>query len=508
MTEQHETDAAAADIASETKSVTPDAKPSPATSPAFSDAFIKFIPQGWAPYPAEAPEALPATQHTAPRRAAAGAPFAGERLIVPAGVLRLRSNDGDYPFRPHSAFAYLTGLGTDREPDAALVLEPTADGHEGVLYFKPRAPRTDSEFYADHRYGEMWVGTRESLAEMEALTGLTCRPASELSSAIVADASPLRIVRGANERLDQFVDAARGVQGGGNGPDADAEFARHLSELRLVKDDFEIAELQAACDDTAVAFEAVVRELPNAVEQGRGERWVEGVFGLHARHRGNGVGFDTIAAAGDHACTLHWISNDGALNPGELILIDAGVERDSLYNGDITRTLPISGRFSPVQRRVYEAVLDAHAAALAAARPGATFIDVHHAAVRVVAERLQEWGILPVSAEQSLDPERGGQHRRWMVHGTSHHLGLDVHDCALARPEYYKQGTLRPGMVLTIEPGLYFKATDLLVPEEFRGIGVRIEDDIVITADGCRILSDKLPRTADDVEAWMAGLLG
>ena len=281
-----------------------------------------------------------------------------------------------------------------------------------------------------------------------------------------------------------------------------------LSELRLVKDAFEIAELQRACDDTAVAFEAVVRDLPTAVAQGRGERWVEGVFGLHARHRGNAVGYDTIAASGDHACTLHWIRNDGDLSPDDLILIDAGIEVDSLYTADITRTLPISGRFSPAQRRVYEAVLDAQAAGFAAARPGATFIDVHNAAIRVIAERLHEWGLLPVSVDESLDPERGGQHRRWMVHGTSHHLGLDVHDCAEARNEFYKLGTLREGMVFTVEPGLYFKATDLLVPEEYRGVGVRIEDDIVITADGHRILSDQLPRGVAEIEAWMARLLG
>ena len=143
----------------------------------------------------------------------------------------------------------------------------------------------------------------------------------------------------------------------------------------------------------------------------------------------------------------------------------------------------------------------------AAARAGATFHEVHDAAIRVVAEHLHAWGILPVGVDESLDPVAGGHHRRWMVHGTSHHLGLDVHDCAHARNEQYREGTLRPGMVITVEPGLYFKATDLLVPDELRGIGVRIEDDILITEGAPRILSDGLPRTPDDVEAWMAELL-
>ena len=141
-----------------------------------------------------------------------------------------------------------------------------------------------------------------------------------------------------------------------------------------------------------------------------------------------------------------------------------------------------------------------------AAKAGAKFSDVHSAAIAVVAKHLEKWGILPVSAEKSLSPE-GGQHRRWMVHGTSHHLGLDVHDCAQARREIYRDGELKPGMVITVEPGIYFKSTDLLVPERFRGIGVRIEDDILITDGEPEILSAQLPRDPDDVEAWMAKLM-
>nr|MDQ3359063.1 M24B family metallopeptidase [Actinomycetota bacterium] len=269
--------------------------------------------------------------------------------------------------------------------------------------------------------------------------------------------------------------------------------------------EWEIEQMQAACDATARAFDAVVRELPEAVRRGRGERWVEGVFGLHARHAGNGVGYDSICAAGDHATTLHWIRNTGELRDGELLLLDAGVELDSLFTADVTRTLPVDGSFTPVQRQVYDAVLEAQEAGLAAARPGNRFSDVHAAAIRVIATRLHQWGLLPdgVGVEETLDTEHGQYHRRWMVHGTSHHLGLDVHDCALALREDYLDAELREGMVLTVEPGLYFKADDLLVPEEFRGIGVRIEDDVVITGAGCRNLSGSLPRSADEVEAWV-----
>jgi Xaa-Pro aminopeptidase len=472
----------------------------------FSEAFKTFIAEGWAPYPSDAAAPTPASAVAGARREAVSRLFPGERLVVGAGGLTVRSNDTDYRFRPHSAFAHLTGLGTDREPDAVLVLEPVDGGHEATLYFRPRAPRDSEEFYASSRYGEMWVGQRPSLDEMAALCGIACAPTSELADHLAKDADTIR-VRALTETLDAPV-ANRLAEIRGEEEavaEADEELRVAVSELRLVKDAFEVEQLREACRQTAEGFAAVVADLPAAVTRGRGERWVEGVFGLHARHVGNAVGYDTIAAAGDHACTLHWIRNDGDLREGDLLLLDAGVELDSLYTADVTRTLPISGRFSDAQRRVYEAVLEAQEAGIAAARPGATFSDIHAAAVAVIARHLAGWGLLPVSAEESLS-EEGGQHRRWMVHGTSHHLGMDVHDCAQARTENYRQGTLRPGMVLTVEPGLYFKSDDLLVPEELRGIGVRIEDDLVITEDGNENLSALLPRTSTEVEAWMAGI--
>lgn len=480
----------------------------------FSEPFKAFVSEGWEPYSDELPEPLPTTSFTPLRRSKVSAAYPGERLVIPAGGLKVRAHDTDFPFRPHSVFAYLTGLGADREPDAVLVLEPvfskadrTPTGHEAVLYFKHRAPRTDPEFYADSRYGEMWVGQRESLAEMEALTQLICAPIAELDAALGtnADLVPMRVVRDADEQLTATIDKIRSAHPSFT-KNMDDEFAVMLSEMRLVKDEFEIAEIKRACDETIAGFEAVVAEFDNAVEKGRGERWVEGVFHLHARHRGNDVGYGSICAAGDHANTLHWVRNDGDMHYGDLILLDMGIEIESLYSGDLTRTLPINGRFSPTQRKVYDAVLAAHTAALDAARAGNPYHAMHDAAIKVIAEHLFEWGILPVSVEESLDPVNGGQHRRWMVHGTGHHLGLDVHDAALARNENYRLGTLKEGMVITVEPGMYFKASDMLVPEEFRGIGVRIEDNIVITDGECRILSAELPRTANDVEEWMAKL--
>jgi Xaa-Pro aminopeptidase len=234
----------------------------------------------------------------------------------------------------------------------------------------------------------------------------------------------------------------------------------------------------------------------------RGERLVEGTFNRRARAEGNAVGYDTIAASGAHACILHWTRNDGAVVAGDLILLDAGIELDSLYTADITRTLPVNGVFGDVQRRVYEAVREAADAAFAIVRPGIRFREIHAAAMEVIARKTAEWGLLPGSAEESLLPENQF-HRRYMVHGTSHHLGLDVHDCAQARRDLYLEGVLEAGMVFTIEPGLYFQPDDLTVPAEYRGIGVRIEDNILVTDSGAENLSVGIPRTADDVEAWL-----
>jgi Xaa-Pro aminopeptidase len=249
----------------------------------------------------------------------------------------------------------------------------------------------------------------------------------------------------------------------------------------------------------------VIADFPRITTHERGERAVEGVFYTRARLDGNAVGYDTIAASGPHACILHWTRNDGPVSPGDLMLLDAGVEVDSLYTADITRTLPANGKFTDVQRAVYEAVREAADAAFAIVRPGIIFRDVHAEAMKIIAKHTAAWGLLPGTAEESLDPANQF-HRRYMVHGTSHHLGIDVHDCAAARRDMYHDGEVKAGMVFTIEPGLYFQPDDLTVPEEFRGIGVRIEDDILVTETGAENLSAAIPRSADDVEAWIARL--
>ncbi|MEV3999413.1 aminopeptidase P family protein [Streptomyces halstedii] len=464
--------------------------------PAALDAFMAA---DWAPSPLPAGAQVPGSALLPDRLERLSARFPGERLVIPAGTLKVRSNDTDHRFRPHSAYAWLTGLTGEEQPGHVLVLEPSGpEGHEAVLHVRPRSSRNTSDFYRDRRYGEFWVGRRPDLDETAALTGLRCAHLDDLAKLLTGPQPPTRLLAGVDARVDGLLaDRPRT-------PAGDAELDVTLAELRLQKDSWEVGQLQLAVDHTTAGFEDVARALPDALRHPRGERWIEGVFQLRARSEGNGTGYETIAAAGAHACVLHWIRNDGPLDPSQLLLLDAGVETDTLYTADITRTLPLSGRFSPAQRDVYGLVLAAQETAIGALRPGARFRDFHREAMRVIAEGLHAWGILPVPPEEALD---SGLYRRYTLCSSGHMLGIDVHDCARARAETYLDGVLEEGHVLTVEPGLYLQPDDETLPPELRGMGVRIEDDLVITADGAKLLSGALPRTVDGVEEWMARLL-
>ncbi|MFD2674178.1 aminopeptidase P family protein [Gulosibacter bifidus] len=454
-----------------TKSV-PEGQDENRSSTPDSDSFRNFIMSGWADRERPMPVRAEVADFAAARRERVSQAFRGERLVIEAGDPKVRSNDTDYPYRADTAFTYLTGWGSATVPGAVLVLDPSADGHEATLYFREAAGRDTDEFYANAAIGEFWTGPRPSLDEVATMLGIATAP--------IADFAPHRGDRtGTNPQLAQVI-----------------------SEQRLVKDAWEIAQMRSVVDATARGFDDIIRNLDSAIGHERGERIVETSFFSRARLEGNDVGYGTIAASGAHACILHWTDNDGAVRDGDLILIDAGVEGDAYYTADITRTLPVNGTFTEVQRRVYEAVRKAADAAFAIVRPGITFRDVHDTAMRSIAESLDEFGLLPMPLEDALKPDQV-PHRRYMVHGTSHHLGIDVHDCAQARREMYMDGTVEAGMVFTIEPGLYFQPDDLTVPAEYRGIGVRIEDDILVTETGAENLSRHIPRTADDVEAWM-----
>jgi Xaa-Pro aminopeptidase len=459
--------------------------------PAVSDELAENMKSGWADTELHDLSPIEQAPNTARRRAALSARFPGERLVIPAGNLRTRSNDTEYGFRAATEYAYLTG---DQTENGVLVLEPdAAGGHKAAVYLLPRSDRENGEFWL-HGQGELWVGRRHSLGEAEQLLGLPARDVRELADQLKAATGPVRAVRGHDAGIEAALTDKVTAE-------RDEELRVFLSEQRLVKDDFEIAQLQAAVDSTARGFEDVVKVLDKA--EATSERYIEGTFFLRARVEGNDVGYGSICAAGPHATTLHWVRNDGPVRSGDLLLLDAGVETTTLYTADVTRTLPVSGSYTALQRKIYDAVYEAQEAGIAAVKPGAKYRDFHDAAQRVLAARLVEWGLVEGPVERVLEL---GLQRRWTLHGTGHMLGLDVHDCAVARTETYVEGTLEPGMCLTVEPGLYFQADDLTVPEEYRGIGIRIEDDILVTEDGNRNLSAGLPRSAEDVEAWMARL--
>ena len=363
-----------------------------------------------------------------------------------------------------------------------------------MLFVEPNPGKSDSTFFTDRQKGELWVGPRLGVPQSAARFGLEARPLTELAEVLeAAQKAKYRLLR----HIDPLLDAKAALQTERD-RERDTELAQFLSELRLLKDKVELAELKRAIDATQRGFEDVIRGLPRFTR----EREVEGVFNMRARLEGNDVGYNTIAASGAHACILHWTPNDGTFGPRDLLLLDAGVEALSLYTADITRTLPVGGKFSREQREIYQLVLDAQKAAFKRVKPGLDFMAPNVAAMEVLAHGLARLGILKGTPEEALKDEHQF-YKRYSLHNVSHMLGLDVHDCAQARMEAYKFGKLQAGMVLTVEPGLYFQSDDLTVPAKYRGIGVRIEDDVVVTERGCKVLSDGIPREAAEVESWM-----
>jgi Xaa-Pro aminopeptidase len=444
--------------------------------PETPSALIDFMSGQWLERPLEASmHSQLARLHA--RRDALSRAFPGCYLVISAGQEHVRANDTHFRFRPSTEFAYLMG---DGEPGALLVMEPSGASHRTLLFVAPHN-RGEAEFFTDRVHGELWVGRHRGIDESQIYYG-------------VDRTLPLQQIDG---YLQELREAGHRMLVAGE----DAEFTTHLSEMRLIKDEYELAELRKACEITKRGFEDVIRVFPRV----KSEREFEAAFWSRARIEANDVGYLTIAASGHHACTLHWNRNDGHIDRSALLLLDAGVECDSLYTADITRTLPISGRYTPEQRAVYQIVWEAQRVAIDAVTPGNDFLEPNRRAMRVLAEGLIDLGVLKGSLDEALDPERQ-YYRRYTLHNVSHMLGMDVHDCAKARAETYRYGKLREGMVLTVEPGLYFQPDDATVPEKFRGIGVRIEDDIAVTATGRENLSAILPSEAQAVERWIAEL--
>ncbi len=408
--------------------------------------------------------------------------------IVQSLPERLRNGDAYHRFRQISDLYYLTGFA---EPDATLVLRPGAETEQVVMFVRPRDPEM-----------ETWDGRRAGLEGATARYGAeVAYPASELAErliGLITNRDELHHALGLDDELDGLVTNAiarlrRTERRGKRPPRAVIDPRFTLHELRLRKGPEELTAMRKACAITADAHVAAMK----LGRPGTFEYEVEALIDYTFRARGgSGPGYATIVGAGENATILHYIENACAIAPGDLVLVDAGCEY-GYYTADITRTWPASGAFSPAQRRVYELVLAVQEAAIAMVAPGISLDEIHQRCVRRLTEGMVELGLCTGAID---DLVRDQTYKKFYMHGTSHWLGMDVHDAGA----YTDRGTprpLEPGMVVTIEPGLYIAADATDVPAELRGIGVRIEDDILVTATGHENLTAACPKAIDAIEA-------
>lgn len=412
--------------------------------------------------------------------------------LIPAGPELLKSRDTEIVFRQSSDLHYLTGY---PEPEAVAVVSPHTEGGELTLFVRPRAPEA-----------EAWTGPRLGVdLAAEKFGAVTAYPITELPDRLpelLRDADRIHLPLGEVALLDDLVyDAIRTARRtrprSGRGPMGIVDLEVLTGELRLIKDEHELGRMRTAAAISAKGHLAAMRRTAPDLGEWEIQAELERVF----RERGASFpAFPSIVGSGPNATVLHYVDNNRTARDGELLLIDAGAEW-GMYCADITRTFPVSGRFTSEQRDLYEVVLAAEEAAIAAAVPGAPFTAVHDAAVRALVRGLLDLEILPIGDSDAVI--ESGAYRRFYLHQTSHWLGLDVHDAG----PYRRDGdpvVLEPGMVLTVEPGIYIPSDTADVPENFRGIGIRIEDNVVITVTGNEVITRGVPVAPDEIEAVMA----
>ncbi len=410
----------------------------------------------------------------------------------------IRNRDAHYPYRSDSYFHYLSGF---PEPEAVVVIVAAANTTRSLLFCRDK--HEEREIWDGFRFGPAAAAERFGFDEAHSIDRL-----DEQMTRLLADQPALFHPLSARPETDaaaqRWLAAVRAQARAGVGaPTAAFDLHALLDEMRLRKDAHEIDIMRRAANISAHAH---VRAM-QTTRPGVREYEIEAEL-LHEFHR-NGSSFPaygSIVAGGRNACVLHYRGNADTLRDGDLLLIDAGCELDG-YASDITRTFPVNGRFSGPQRELYDIVLAAQAAAIEQTRPGKRFIDPHDAALKVLTQGMIDCGLLEGSLDGALE---SGSYRRFYMHRTGHWLGMDVHDCG----EYREPGesaqnggekpwrVLRPGMVLTVEPGLYVRAADD-VPVAYHDIGIRIEDDAVVTDTGCEIITGDVPKVASEIEALM-----
>jgi len=422
----------------------------------------------------------------------------GGVAIVCTGAEVIRNRDTEYPYRTDSYFRYLS---TFPEPQAAIVLVADDDRGEAILFCRPK--NEERETWDGFRYGPAAAAERFGFDR-----GAPIESLDEEMAKLLANRPALWYALGTSESLDAWVRrwlaAVRAqARAGVSAPDRVFDLNRILDEMRLVKDVHEIETMRRAARISSAAHLRAMR----ATRPGRREYEIEAELLHEFRRNGSDApAYGSIVAAGANACVLHYRANDAVMRDGELLLIDAGCELDG-YASDITRTFPVGGRFSAAQRTLYEIVLDAQRAAIDAVRPGARFSDAHDAAVRVLAQGMIDCRLIEGPLDAALE---SGAYPRSYMHRTGHWHAIDVHDCGDYREPGAPQAdgnasrVLRPGMVTTVEPGIYVRAADD-VPSAFHDIGIRIEDDALVTEDGCEILTADAPKRVEDIEAVMTG---
>lgn len=412
-------------------------------------------------------------------------------LVLPAAPERVRSHDTHYPYRQDSDFWYLCGF---PEPEAVLVLVPGRRHGETLLFCRERDPERES--WDGPRAGQEGAVEHYGMDDAYPIEDL-----DEILPGLLEGRSRVYYHFGRDADFDlKLIGWVRHVRAqvrqGAQPPHEFLELGHLLHDLRLFKSKEELKLMQRAADISIEAHRAAMRTVRPGIHEYELQADVERVF----RANDAWPAYGSIVGAGANACVLHYRANNGVARDGDLVLIDAGAEFRG-YASDITRTFPVNGRFSPAQRALHDLVGQAQQAALAQAQPGVPYEAGHLAAVEVLTEGLLRLGLLKGSLERNIAE---GHYRRFYRHKTGHWLGLDVHDVGDYRIEGESR-LLEPGMVFTIEPGLYVSPDDTSVAEKWRGIGIRTEDDVVITADGHRVLTDGLARSAEEIEAAMAG---
>ena len=427
------------------------------------------------------------------RRAAAKAVGADGVLIVPAATEVTRNRDVHYPFRQDSDFRYLTGF---PEPDAVAVIAPKRKDGEFVLFCRPRDPER-----------EVWDGFRHGVeGAVERFGADEAHPLDELDEKLpelLADRERVFYPLGTDAELDlKIMDWLRAVRGqaraGVRAPTELITSDRVIHEQRLIKGKAELRTMRRAAAISAAGH----RLLMQRCRPGMSEQQLEALFvGACAEHGARFQAYPPIVGGGHNACVLHYVSNDAELNDGDLVLVDAGCELDG-YASDITRTFPVNGRFTDPQRALYALVLEAQRAAIAAVKPGRRWSAPHDAALKVLTRGLVELGLIEGTPEDVPQLIKDEKYKPFYMHRTGHWLGMDVHDVGSYKQDG-KWRTLEPGMVLTVEPGLYV-GPQAEVPTEYRGIGIRIEDDVLVTENGHEVLSRDVPKEPDAIERLMA----